>query len=133
MRRQSETAQHLAEYLAAHPAVDRVLYPGLESHPQRDLAKRQMALGGGVLSFEVKGGLEGGKRFVESVELAQLAPSLGGPETLVTHPATMTAANLSAEERAAADIPDGLIRVSVGLEHPDDIIRDFEGALAGLS
>ena len=129
VRRQSETAQQLAEFLEDHPAVERVMYPGLDSHPQRDLAKRQMALGGGVLSFVLRGGLDAGKRFAEAVEIAQLAPSLGGPETLVTHPATMTAANLSPEERAAADIPDGLIRVSVGLEHADDIVRDFTQAL----
>jgi cystathionine beta-lyase/cystathionine gamma-synthase len=129
VRRQSETAQQLAEFLEGHPAVARVLYPGLDSHPQRDLAKRQMALGGGVLSFELRGGLDAGKRFAEAVEIAQLAPSLGGPETLVTHPATMTAANLTAEERAAADIPDGLVRVSVGLEHVDDIVADFARAL----
>jgi cystathionine beta-lyase/cystathionine gamma-synthase len=129
VRQQSATAQRIAEMLVDHPKVVAVHHPGLESHPQSDLAKRQMALGGGVLSFVVRGGLEAGKRFAEAVEIAQLAPSLGGPETLVTHPATMTAANLSPEEREAADIPDGLIRVSVGLEHPDDIIRDVTQAL----
>jgi cystathionine beta-lyase/cystathionine gamma-synthase len=111
VRRQSETAQQLAEFLEAHPAVERVNYPGLDSHPQRDLAKRQMALGGGVLSFDLAGGLEAGVRFAEAVQLAQLAPSLGGPETLVTHVASMTAANLTPEERAEIGVGDGLVRI----------------------
>ena len=84
-----------------HERVDEVRYPGLESHPQRDLAKRQMALPGGLLSFDVAGGLEAGRRFVESVRIAQLATSLGGPETLVTHPASTTHVNLTPEELAA--------------------------------
>ncbi len=128
-RQQTESAQRLAEALELHDAVEHVMYPGLDSHPQRDLAKRQMLLTGGVLSFDVKGGLEGGCRFVESVRLAQLATSLGGPETLVTHPASTTHVNLSEEELAANGIGPGTIRVSVGLEHPDDLIADFRHAL----
>src|SRR5436190_473348 len=99
VRQQSETAQALAEFLESHPAVARVVYPGLESHPQRDIAKRQMTNGGTVLTFELAGGLEAGRQFVEQVEVAQVAPSLGGPETLVVHPPTMTAATLTPEER----------------------------------
>jgi methionine-gamma-lyase len=88
-----------------------------------------MQLTGGVLAFDVRGGLDGGRLFVESVELAQLATSLGGPETLVTHPASTTHVNLSAQELEANGIGPGTIRVSVGLEHPDDIVRDFRQAL----
>ncbi|MDP9420933.1 MAG: PLP-dependent aspartate aminotransferase family protein [Actinomycetota bacterium] len=132
-RQQSESAQRVAEFLEGHPVVLRVSYPGLDSHPQRDLAKRQMVTGGGMVSFELAGGWEAGRRFVESVTLAHLAPSLGGPETLVTHPASTTAANLSPEERAAMDIGDGLVRMSIGLEHADDIVGDVAGALATVA
>jgi cystathionine beta-lyase/cystathionine gamma-synthase len=133
LRRQAETAQALAEVLEAHPAVARVAYPGLDSHPQREVAKRQMSTGGTVLTFEVAGGLDAGRTFVEGVELAQVAPSLGGPETLVVHPPTMTAATLRPEERAAMGIGEGMIRVSVGLEHADDVIADFRQALDRVS
>jgi cystathionine beta-lyase/cystathionine gamma-synthase len=129
VRQQSETAQRLAELLSDHPAVSRVVYPGLDSHPQRDLAKRQMTSGGTILTFELAGGMAAGKSFVEGCRIAQPAPSLGGPETLVTHPRTMTAATLTNEERAAMGIGDGMIRVSVGLEHPDDLVADFLQAL----
>ena len=129
VRQQAETAQALAEFLESHPAVARVLYPGLDSHPQRDVAKRQMTSGGTVLTFEIAGGLEAGRTFVEGVELAQVAPSLGGPETLVVHPPTMTAATLTPDERAAMGIGEGMIRVSVGLEHADDVIADFRQSL----
>jgi cystathionine beta-lyase/cystathionine gamma-synthase len=133
VRQQSETAQHIAEFLEEHPAVERVNYPGLDSHPQRDLAKRQMALGGGSLSFDVAGGREGGRRFVEACRLARMAPSLGGPETLVTHPASTTAAQLPEDERAAMGIGEGLIRMSVGLEHVDDLVADLRQALEATS
>jgi cystathionine beta-lyase/cystathionine gamma-synthase len=130
LARQAESAMRLATFLEDHPAVDGVRYPGLDSHPQRDLAKRQMSSGGSILTFEIGGGLEAGRRFVESVQVAQVAPSLGGPETLVTHPLTMTAATLRPEERAAMGISDGMIRVSVGLEHVDDLVADFDRALS---
>jgi len=133
VRQQSETAQRIAEFLEGHAGVARVNYPGLDSHPQRDLAKRQMALGGGCLSFDVAGGRDGGQRFVEACALARMAPSLGGPETLVTHPASTTAANLPEEERAAMGIGDGLIRMSVGLEHADDLVADLAQALDAAS
>jgi cystathionine beta-lyase/cystathionine gamma-synthase len=132
-RQQSESAQRIAEFLEGHAGVDRVNYPGLESHPQRDLAKRQMATGGGLLSFDVAGGADGGRRFVEGCRLARMAPSLGGPETLVTHPASTTAANLPEEDRVAMGIGDGLIRMSVGLEHADDLLADLEQALRGAT
>ena len=132
-RQQSESAQRIAEHLESHPAVDRVNYPGLDSHPQRDLAKRQMAMGGGCLSFDVAGGRDAGQRFVEACRLARMAPSLGGPETLVTHPASTTAANLPEEDRLAMGIGEGLIRMSVGLEHADDLLADLDQALGGAS
>jgi cystathionine beta-lyase/cystathionine gamma-synthase len=133
IRQQSESAQQIAEFLERHPAVERVNYPGLDSHPQRDLAKRQMAMGGGSMSFDVAGGLEGGRAFVEACRLARMAPSLGGPETLVTHPASTTAANLPEDERVAMGIGEGLIRLSVGLEHPDDLVADLGQALGAAT
>jgi cystathionine beta-lyase/cystathionine gamma-synthase len=129
VRQQAETAERLAELVEGHPAVARVSYPGLDSHPQRDLAKRQMANGGTILTFDLAGGVDAGRTFVEGCRVAQPAPSLGGPETLVTHPPTMTAATLLPEERVAMGITDGMIRVSVGLEHPDDLAADFLQAL----
>jgi len=133
VRQQSATAQRLAEVLEEHPAVTRVNYPGLDSHPQRDIAKRQMTMGGSSLSFDLAGGEEAGRRFVEATRIARIAPSLGGPETLVTHPASTTAANLPEEEREEIGIGGGMIRVSVGLEHTDDVVGDFLQALAATT
>lgn len=132
LRQQSETAQRVAEVLEAHPAVDLVRYPGLESHPQHDLAKRQMDSYGGLLAFDLAGGLEAGQSFVEHVRLCQLATSLGGPETLVTHPASTTHVNLTPEERIASGIELGSVRMSCGLEHPDDVVADVLQALASI-
>jgi cystathionine beta-lyase/cystathionine gamma-synthase len=129
LHRQTDSAQRLAEMLEAHPQVVEVRYPGLDSHPQRDLAKRQLQLMGGLLTFDVAGGFNAGRVFVESTRLAQLAPSLGGPETLVTHPASTTHVNLTPDELSAVSIGPGTVRVSVGLEHPDDLIADFRQAL----
>ena len=130
LRRQTELAQRLADVLEGHAQVDSVSYPGLASHPQYDLAKRQMELSGGLVTFDVRGGLDAGVRFVESLKIAQLATSLGGPETLVTHPASTTHVGLTPEELADGGITPGTIRVSCGLEHPDDIVDDFAQALA---
>lgn len=130
LERQSATAQRLAEALEAHHAIWNVRYPGLVSHPQHDLAKRQMRLFGGLLTFDLVGGLEAGRRFVESTQIARLATSLGGPETLVTHPASTTHVGLLPDELAAAGIGEGTVRMSVGLEHPDDLLDDLEHALA---
>jgi cystathionine beta-lyase/cystathionine gamma-synthase len=127
--RQSATALALASALEAHPAATEVRYPGLASHPQHELAMRQMSGGGTLIAFDVAGGLEAGRCFVESVRLAQHATSLGGPETLVTHPASTTHVNLLPEELAANGIGPGTIRVSVGLEHAEDVIADFTQAL----
>lgn len=129
LARQSATAQRVAEALTAHPAVARVNYPGLPTHPRHDLARRQMAHFGGMLSFELHGGLDAGRRFVEGVRLAVMASSLGGPETLVNSPANATHVGLTPDERAAAGITDGLVRVSIGLEHADDVVADLLQAL----
>ena len=127
--RSQENAIKVAEYLEAHPKVDWVLYPGLKSHPQFELAQKQMAGPGAMISFEVKGGLEAGKTVMNNVQLAVLAVSLGGVETLIQHPASMTHSKLSAEAKASAGISDGLIRLSVGIEDVDDIIGDLDQAL----
>ncbi|CAN5594280.1 methionine gamma-lyase [soil metagenome] len=129
-RQQSETALALAELLEEHPAVARVHYPGLDSHPQRDLAKRQMQTGGGILSLDLAGGWEAARGFVAGLRLAHFATSLCCPETLVAHAASSFAAAMPPEERAALGIGDGLVRVSVGLEHVDDLRADVLQALA---
>lgn len=127
--RQTATAQAVAEFLAAHPMVEAVSYPGLDSFPQYELARRQLRTAGGLITFDIVGGADSGRRFVESTEIAQMATSLGGPETLVTHPCTTTHVGLLPEELAAAGIGEGTIRISIGLEHPDDLIADLEQAL----
>lgn len=129
IRAQSEAAHRVAVHLEAHPAVSEVRYPGLASHPQHELAARQMASGGSLVTFDLAGGLDAGRHFVETVEIAQLATSLGGPETLVTHPATTTHVGLLPDELAANGIGPGTIRVSLGLEDVGDLIADFDRAL----
>jgi cystathionine beta-lyase/cystathionine gamma-synthase len=129
VRQQSATARALAEHLEAHPGVAAVSYPGLDSHPQRDLAKRQMSSGGTLVTFELAGGLDAARRFCASTRIARIALSLGGPETLVTHPATI-AGHLTPAERAEMGISDGLVRLSVGLEDPADLAADLDRALA---
>jgi cystathionine beta-lyase/cystathionine gamma-synthase len=129
VERQNETALDLARFLEGHPQVQAVYYPGLPSHPGHETAAAQMRGFGGMLSFEVKGGVEAGRRLLESLRLVTHAVSLGGVESLAVHPASTTHAPLSAEERRRAGIPDGLIRVSVGLEEATDLRRDFEQAL----
>ncbi len=133
VRRQCETAVRLAAVMEGRDEVAAVHYPGLASHPQAEIVARQMDLGGGCLSLDLCGGLDAGRAFVEALELAHLAPSLGGPETLVTHPATMTHASMTPEDRAAAGIGDGLVRISAGLEHPDDLAADVEQALDAVA
>ena len=128
VHQQSDTALRLATFLESHPKVARVSYPGLDSHPQRDLAKRQMTLGGTLITVELAGGFDAGRTFVEACEIAQIALSLGGPETLLTHPATIVS-HLTPAERAELGVTDGMVRISVGLEHPDDLVADFAQAL----
>lgn len=130
LRQQTETAQALAERLETHDAVARVLYPGLASHPGHDVAMRQMRNGGSIVVVELAGGHDAGVAAVERVEVATPAVSLGGPETLVTHPASMSAATLDPQERAAMGISDGLLRISVGLEHVDDVTDDLVAAIS---
>ncbi len=127
--RQTATALKVAQVLQDDPRVCQVRYPGLDSFPQRELAQRQMTLAGGLITFDLVDGLEAGRRFVESTRIAQLATSLGGPETLVTHPATTTHVGLLPTELAEAGIGPGTVRVSVGLEHVDDLLADLSAAL----
>lgn len=129
MERHSDVAEHVAEFLEQHPDVERVLYPHLPSHPQYELAKRQMKRGGGMVTFIVRGGIDRGRRFLDSIEMSSLTANLGDTRTIVTHPASTTHSKLSEEDRLAVGIEPGLVRVSVGLEHPDDVIRDLEQAL----
>jgi len=131
--RQSESALALARALEGREGVAEVRYPGLPSHPQHELAMRQMSAGGTLVTFDLAGGLEAGRRFVEAVQLAQHATSLGGPETLVTHPASTTHVNLLPDELEANGIGPGTIRVSVGLEHADDLIADLLGAIGAAA
>lgn len=129
MQRHCQSAQKLAEYLDKHPKVTKVYYPGLPDHVGYQTAKKQMHGGfSGVIAFEVKGGMEEGIKFCNSLKLATIAVSLGDAETLVEHPASMTHSPYTAEERAAAGISDGLVRISVGLENIEDLIADFEQA-----
>jgi cystathionine beta-lyase/cystathionine gamma-synthase len=127
---QAATAQRLGEWLEQHPAVSQVCYPGLVSHPQHDLAKRQMRQFGTVLAFELAGGRDAAKQLLDRVELVRCATSLGGPETLMCHPMTTTHASLTPEEQASSGVTPGLLRVSVGLEDADDVIADLARALA---
>jgi len=130
VRTSQENARKVAAFLEAHPKVEWVRYPGLESHPQHDLAARQMDGPGALISFEVEGGHDAGARLLDNVQLMTLAVSLGGIETLIQHPASMTHAAMPREERLEAGITDGLVRVSIGCEDADDLIADFEQALS---
>ena len=133
MKEHSRNALEVARWLESRPEVSRVLYPGLDSFPQAELARRQHgSQHGGMVSFEVRGGLEGGVTVMNNLEVCSLAESLGAVETLVTHPVTMTHGDVPREQREAAGITDGLIRLSVGLEDPEDLIADLEGALSLL-
>ena len=129
MERHNENAIKVAEFLETHPKIKKVYYPGLKSHPQHELARRQMSGFGGTLSFELKGGLEAGRKLMNSVKLCLLAVSLGAVETLIQHPASMTHAIVPKEERLKAGITDSLVRISVGIEDVTDIIQDLKQAL----
>ena len=130
MREHEHNAREVAAFLVGHPKVARVFYPGLADHPQRDLARRQMSGFGGMISFEVKGGLEPARRVVERTRLFTLAESLGGVESLIELPAAMTHASIPAETRRAHGVADGLVRASVGIEDVADLISDLDRALA---
>ena len=128
--RHCENALKVAEFLEQHPNVNRVKYPFLKSHPQYEIAQKQMKLGGNIVAFEIKGGLEAGRNFLDKIKLCSLSPNLGDTRTIVTHPASTTHSKLSVDERLAVSITDGLVRVSVGLETVADVIADLEQALS---
>jgi O-succinylhomoserine sulfhydrylase len=127
--RHCENALALAQHLLMHPQVVKVVYPFLDSHPACGIAKQQMKKGGGLVTFEVKGGLEQGRKFLDSLEMCSLSANLGDTRTIATHPASTTHAKLTEEARQAVGITNGLIRISAGLEHIDDIVEDIDKAL----
>jgi cystathionine gamma-lyase len=131
MQRHQENALRIARWLEEHPAVERVLYPGLPSHPQYELAKRQQHGSGGMITFFLQGDIDTAHRFLSSLRLFTLAESLGGVESLIEHPGIMTHASLPPDRREMIGLSDTLIRLSVGLEHVDDLIADLDQALAG--
>jgi O-succinylhomoserine sulfhydrylase len=128
-RAQAATAQMLAERLQGHPALARVIYPGLRDHPQAELVRRQMQTGGTMLAFELEGGKAAAFRFLDALKLVLISNNLGDAKSLVTHPATTTHQRLTPEQRAALGIGDGLVRLSIGLEEPDDLFTDITHAL----
>lgn len=129
MEKHSSNAQKIAEYLEKHPTIKNLRYPGLKSHPNYEIGLKQHSAPGGLITFEVEGGIEAGKILMNSVQLCTLAVSLGGVETLIQHPASMTHFSMGKEAREAAGITDGLVRLSVGIEDPDDLIADLDAAL----
>lgn len=130
--RHCDNAEKVVDFLTTHDAVEEVRFPFHPSHPQYDIAKKQMKRGGSIVAFQVKGGLEGGKQFIDAVQLCSRSSNLGDTRTIVTQPALSTHSKLSEEDRLAVDITDGLIRISVGLEHTEDIINDIKQALDSL-
>ena len=130
--RAQENAIKIAEFLEKHPKVEWVKYPGLKSHPQYELAKKQMDGFGSMISFGLKGGFEAGKTLMNNVQIAILAVSLGGVESLIEHPASMTHSKVSHEDKMKAGITDGLVRYSAGIENVEDLIRDLEQALSKI-
>ncbi len=127
--RHCENALKVAKFLEGHPKVNWVKYPFLKSHPQYEIAKKQMKQGGSIVAFEIKGGVEEGRKFLDAIKLCSLSANLGDTRSIVTHPASTTHSKLSEEDRLEVSITDGLVRVSVGLEHVDDIINDLKQAL----
>jgi len=130
MERHQANALAIARFLESHPAVARVVYPGLESHPQHALARRQMSGFGGMVTFELRGGLQPALHLLERVKIFACAESLGGVESLIEHPAIMTHASIPAETRARLGIGDGLVRISAGIEHAEDLIEDLRRGLS---
>ena len=129
MARHSSNGLEVAQFLADHPKVERVIYPGLQSHPQHEIAKRQMKAFSGMISFDLKGGFDAGKTLMNSVQLCALAESLGAVESMITHPASMTHADVPEDIRVARGLTNGLVRISVGIEDVRDIMADLEQAL----
>ncbi|SEM54842.1 O-succinylhomoserine sulfhydrylase [Chryseobacterium taichungense] len=129
VERHCENALKVAEFLESHPNVELVKYPFLKSHPGYEIAKKQMKLGGNIVAFEIKGGIEGGRKFLNKIKMCSLSANLGDTRTIVTHPASTTHSKLTDEERNEVGITAGLVRCSVGLEHVEDIISDLKQAL----
>jgi O-succinylhomoserine sulfhydrylase len=129
MERHSSNAQYIAEKLEGHPAISSLRYPFHPSHPQYAIARKQMLNGGGIVCFELKGGLEAGRTFLDKLKMLSMTANLGDTRSIASHPASTTHAKLTPEERAAVGITPGLIRISVGLEHRDDILQDILQAL----
>ena len=129
MDRHSSSALNIAQKLENHPKIKSLRYPFLPSHPQHEIARKQMKNGGGIVCFELKGGLESGKKFLNALRMLSLTANLGDAKSIASHPASTTHAKLSEQERQAVQITPGLIRISVGLEHPDDILGDILQAL----
>jgi len=127
--RHCENALKVAEYLESHDKVNWVRYPFLKSHPQYEIAKKQMKAGGNVVAFEIKGGIEQGRQFIDAIKMCSLSANLGDTRTIVTHPASTTHSKLTEKDRLSVSITDGLVRVSVGLEHVEDVINDLKHAL----
>ena len=125
-----DNALKLAIYLENHTKVNWVKYPFLKSHPQYEIAKKQMKLGGNIVAFEVEGGIDGGRTFFDAIQMSSLSANLGDTRTIVTHPASTTHSKLALEDKLAVGITDGMVRCSVGLEHIDDVIQDIENALS---
>jgi O-succinylhomoserine sulfhydrylase len=130
MEKHAENALYIAQKLEGHPALNWVKYPFLESHPRFSIAKKQMKNGGGILTFELKAGIEGGRKFLNSLQWLSMTNNLGDSRTIASHPASTTHSKLTEEERKAVSITPGLIRLSVGLEHPDDILEEIINALS---
>jgi O-succinylhomoserine sulfhydrylase len=129
IERHAENAMSLAKALEGHPKISKVIYPFLASHPQYEIAKKQMKNGGGLVAFEIKAGLEAGKKFLDGLEMLSLTANLGDARSIASHPASTTHAKLTEQERLATGITPGLIRISVGLEYADDIVADIVQAL----
>lgn len=129
VERHCQNALGIAQFLESHPNVESVKYPFLKSHPQYDIAKKQMKLGGNVVAFQIKGGLTRGRQFLDALKMCSLTANLGDTRTIATHPASTTHGKLTPEDRLQVGVTDGLVRVSVGLEHVDDIIQDLKQAL----
>jgi O-succinylhomoserine sulfhydrylase len=132
MRAHSQTALELAQWLEEHPKVERVYYPGLASHPQHELAKRQQKTGGGIVSFDVKGGRDAAWKVVDATQLISITANLGDTKTTITHPASTTHGRLPAEARKAAGLGEGLLRIAAGLEAASDIKADLARGLSKL-
>ena len=132
VERQTATAGRIADFLAGQSAVSRLIYPGRDDHPQAEIAKRQMRGGSTMLAFEIDGGKEAAFRFTDALEIVRISNNLGDAKSLITHPATTTHQSIGEEARAELDISDGLLRLSIGLEDPEDLLEDIQGGLDAI-